>query len=98
MARTYADECAYLEKLSDCSYRIKKGFVPNMNVSAIIIMGMWSMFVKGSKFNTPIQVEGLFYVNDMLKNLMYDELKHHSASQGSSLSHGRWIYFPWVKL
>jgi len=38
--------------------RIKKGFVPNMNV------------------------EGLFYVNDFLKKLMYDELKHHSASQG----------------
>ncbi|XP_064399423.1 RNA-splicing ligase RtcB homolog [Halichondria panicea] len=56
--RTYAEECSYLEKVSDCSYRIKKGFVPNM------------------------KVEGLFYVNDFLKNLMYDELKHHSASQG----------------
>lgn len=35
MARTYAEECAYLEKLSDCSYRIKKGFVPNMNVKCM---------------------------------------------------------------
>lgn len=31
-----------------------------------------------------MQVEGLFYVNDFLKKLMYDELKHHSASQGWS--------------
>ncbi len=30
--RTYAEECSYLEKVSDCSYRIKKGFVPNMKV------------------------------------------------------------------
>jgi hypothetical protein len=28
------------------------------------------------------QVEGLFYVNEHLKRLMYEELKHHSASQG----------------
>lgn len=29
-----------------------------------------------------MQVEGLFYVNEHLKRLMYEELKHHSASQG----------------
>ena len=27
-------------------------------------------------------MEGLFYVNDFLKKLMYDELKHHCAAQG----------------
>ena len=32
-----------------------------------------------------LQVEGLFYVNDNLKRLMYDELKHHCASQGQSM-------------
>ncbi len=90
MARTYAEECSYLEKLSDCSYRIKKGFVPNMNVSACqrsiatcIIMLSARIVYQRSKVNTHTQVEGLFYVNDNLKNLMYDELKHHSASQGS---------------
>ena len=35
MARSYQDECSYLEQLSSCSYRIKKGFVPNMNVSTV---------------------------------------------------------------
>ena len=30
-----------------------------------------------------LQVEGLFYVNDCLKNLMYEELRHHSACQGA---------------
>lgn len=58
MSRSYAEECSFLEQASPCSIRIKKGFVPNMNV------------------------EGLFYVNEHLKRLMYDELKHHSASQG----------------
>lgn len=33
MARTYAEECSYLEPASNCSVRIKKGFVPNMKVS-----------------------------------------------------------------
>lgn len=28
------------------------------------------------------QVEGVFYVNDPLKNLMFDELKHFSSSGG----------------
>ncbi|XP_003384129.1 PREDICTED: tRNA-splicing ligase RtcB homolog [Amphimedon queenslandica] len=56
--RTYDEECSYLEKISNCSYRIKKGFVPNM------------------------KVEGLFYVNDHLKDLMFDELRHHCSSGG----------------
>lgn len=33
MSRGFAEECSYLEPVSDCSIRIKKGFVPNMNVS-----------------------------------------------------------------
>ena len=36
MARSYQEECSYLEQMSPCSFRIKKGFVPNMNVSWII--------------------------------------------------------------
>ncbi len=35
--RTYAEECSYLEKVSDCSYRIKKGFVPNMKVKQQVV-------------------------------------------------------------
>ncbi|XP_065909894.1 RNA-splicing ligase RtcB homolog [Dysidea avara] len=58
MARSYKQECDYLVKNSPCSYRIKKGFVPNM------------------------KVEGVFYANDFLEKLMFEELKHHSASQG----------------
>jgi hypothetical protein len=30
--RTYAQEMSYIEKVSECCYRIKKGFVPNMKV------------------------------------------------------------------
>lgn len=31
-----------------------------------------------------IQVEGLFYVNDHLRKLMFDELQHHCSSRGRS--------------
>ena len=30
--RTFDEERGYLEKVAKCAYRIKKGFVPNMNV------------------------------------------------------------------
>ena len=33
MARSFSEECSYLEPVSSYSYRIKKGFVPNMRVS-----------------------------------------------------------------
>ncbi|EFX66707.1 hypothetical protein DAPPUDRAFT_302483 [Daphnia pulex] len=55
MVRTYDDEMKFLERLSPCSWRIKKGFVPNMNV------------------------EGIFYVNNNLEDLMFDELRNACA-------------------
>jgi len=33
VVRTYQDELKYLEKVGSCAWRIKKGFVENMNVS-----------------------------------------------------------------
>ena len=30
--RTYEEECAYLEQLTNTHWKIKKGFVPNMSV------------------------------------------------------------------
>lgn len=35
MSRSYNDELQYLEKLSGTCWRIKKGFVPNMQVSRL---------------------------------------------------------------
>ncbi len=32
MSRSYQDELNYIERINDHSWRIKKGFVPNMNV------------------------------------------------------------------
>uniref|UniRef100_A0A914RD66 3'-phosphate/5'-hydroxy nucleic acid ligase n=1 Tax=Parascaris equorum TaxID=6256 RepID=A0A914RD66_PAREQ len=32
MPRTYDEECSYIERVSEVQFRIKKGFVPNMNV------------------------------------------------------------------
>lgn len=33
MPRTYEQELEYIERLSDVSFAIRKGFVPNMRVS-----------------------------------------------------------------
>eukprot|EP00095_Tigriopus_kingsejongensis_P004346 maker-scaffold540_size141973-snap-gene-0.19 protein:Tk04346 transcript:maker-scaffold540_size141973-snap-gene-0.19-mRNA-1 annotation:"unknown" len=52
VVRTFEDECAFLEKAGSHTWRIKKGFQPNMNV------------------------EGVFYVNEPLERLMFDELKN----------------------
>ncbi|VDK51728.1 unnamed protein product [Anisakis simplex] len=32
MPRTFDEECSYIERVSEVQFRIKKGFVPNMNV------------------------------------------------------------------
>lgn len=58
VVRTYQDELKYLEKVGTCAWRIKKGFVENMNV------------------------EGLFFVNEVLEKLMFDELKQSCRTGG----------------
>lgn len=52
VVRQYNQELEYLERLTPYSWRIKKGFQPNMNV------------------------EGVFYVNDTLEKLMFEELRN----------------------
>lgn len=37
MSRSYQEELKYIEKINDYSWRIKKGFVPNMNVFILLI-------------------------------------------------------------
>ncbi|CAF0804248.1 unnamed protein product [Brachionus calyciflorus] len=58
MTRTYQEELEYLEQINPYSWRIKKGFVPNM------------------------KVEGVFYVNDHLKDLMFEELRNSCKTGG----------------
>ncbi|RXN01687.1 tRNA-splicing ligase RtcB-like [Acipenser ruthenus] len=58
MSRSYNDELQYLDKISKNCWRIKKGFVPNM------------------------QVEGVFYVNDPLEKLMFEELRNACRGGG----------------
>lgn len=57
-SRSYNEELEFIEKINANTYKIKKGFVPNMNV------------------------EGLFYVNDHLEKLMFDELRTFSNFGG----------------
>ena len=40
MSRSYQQELEYLEQINDYSWRIKKGFVPNMNVSEKKLTGL----------------------------------------------------------
>nr|KAF6370418.1 RNA 2',3'-cyclic phosphate and 5'-OH ligase [Myotis myotis] len=58
MSRNYNDELQFLEKINKNCWRIKKGFVPNM------------------------QVEGIFYVNDALEKLMFEELRNACRGGG----------------
>lgn len=71
MPRTFDEEMGYLERQTPSSIRIKKGFVPNMNVS-------WNFRL----ISFSVQVEGRFYVNKTLENLMYEELKISCEHQG----------------
>ncbi|KAK0425348.1 hypothetical protein QR680_009154 [Steinernema hermaphroditum] len=58
MPRTYEEELKFIERVSPVQFRIKKGFVPNMNV------------------------EGTFFVNKTLENLMFKELEHSCSLGG----------------
>ncbi|EHB11152.1 tRNA-splicing ligase RtcB homolog [Fukomys damarensis] len=58
MSRSYNDELQFLEKINKNCWRIKKAFVPNM------------------------QVEGVFYVNDALEKLMFEELRNACRGGG----------------
>ncbi|ELU11594.1 hypothetical protein CAPTEDRAFT_212641 [Capitella teleta] len=58
MPRSYEEELNFIERLTPHSWKIKKGFVPNMNV------------------------EGIFYVNENLERLMFDELRQHTRTGG----------------
>jgi len=57
-SRSYKEELEYIERITPNSFRIKKGFVPGMNV------------------------EGVFYVNETLEKLMFDELRQFSNFGG----------------
>lgn len=59
--RTFEEEKKYLEKIDVNTWRIKKGFVPNM------------------------RVEGRFYVNENLENLMFEELQQFDSKGGGFL-------------
>ncbi|KAK9751486.1 tRNA-splicing ligase RtcB [Popillia japonica] len=59
VVRTYEEEIKFFEKINPHTWRIKKGFQPNMNV------------------------EGLFYVNESLERIMFDELQESISSKGA---------------
>ena len=74
VVRSYEEECGYLERLTSHSWRIKKGFQPNMNV------------------------EGIFYVNDKLEKLMFDELKNACRPGKVNQNDKQRFYFYFVKI
>lgn len=46
MVRSYDEEVKFLERLSPCSWRIKKGFVPNMKVCHIMRFNVDEFFLQ----------------------------------------------------
>ncbi|KAM9989314.1 hypothetical protein ACTFIY_005356 [Dictyostelium cf. discoideum] len=54
VVRGFEDELSFIEKIDSVRYRVKKGFVPNMNV------------------------DGMIYVNDSIKDYLYEELEQYS--------------------
>ena len=77
VVRSYDEELKYLEKISPNSWRIKKGFQPNMNVS--LRLSSNAEFLASTYLITAwldSQVEGIFYVNKQLEKLMFDELRN----------------------
>jgi hypothetical protein len=59
MSRKLSEELSYIEKVGNCKYRIKDGFVPNM------------------------KVPGVFYVNDSLKDVLFEELEQNLQGHGA---------------
>jgi tRNA-splicing ligase RtcB len=47
MPRTYDEELKFIERINSHSWRIKKGFVPNMNVCLIFIIRNHHHFLIG---------------------------------------------------
>lgn len=91
MPRTYDEERKYIERLNPVSWKIEKGFVPNMNVSLLkcsgtvtvtrlmlIIQPAAELDAHNVTGLTLFQVEGVFFVNKNLENLMFEELRNAS--------------------
>jgi tRNA-splicing ligase RtcB len=54
MVRSYQEELEYLEKLNNYSWRIKKGFVPNMKVNYFLSTNSYKL-------------KNIFYINIFVK-------------------------------
>lgn len=76
IVRTYEQEREYIEQVSPHKFIIKKGFVPNMNVRELAACVDAAMLMRF------LQVEGAFYLNSELQELVFDELKQHCEARG----------------
>ncbi|KRZ06390.1 tRNA-splicing ligase RtcB -like protein [Trichinella zimbabwensis] len=76
MIRSFEEEKKYIEQVGPLLWRVKKGFVPNMRASKICIhlRIVFYFFI--------VQVDGYFYVNKNLENLMFEELRLCSKGGG----------------
>lgn len=57
VVRSYEDELHYLERLTDFSFRIKKGFQPNMKVNVLFILEILSI-----EYDNKIQTIVFFFL------------------------------------
>ncbi|KAK2121432.1 hypothetical protein P7K49_002818 [Saguinus oedipus] len=98
MSRNYNDELQFLEKINKNCWRIKKGFVPNMQVrQKSKWLGLPCSFSRPASVHRALRtslgrwvhpsaksvlVEGVFYVNDALEKLMFEELRNACRGGG----------------
>ncbi len=86
MSRSYNDELQYLDKIHTNCWRIKKGFVPNMQVNNCFSDADGNINTYAtSLIMLVLQVEGVFYVNEPLEKLMFEELRNASRGGGDGL-------------
>ena len=85
-SRTYEEEMSYIERITDYSFRIKKGCVPNMKVRkpcTPVYLRSLTMLINARNFHScTTKVDGRFYVNSALETLMFEELEQHACAKG----------------
>lgn len=84
VVRTYQDELKYLEKISNCCWRIKKGFVDNMNVRYFIWLFFFHTTNKNTKYPIVCRTVNLGYIWNPYKFfiIVFLALKLHAMLNG----------------
>lgn len=81
VVRQYEDELKYIEKINDYSYRIKKGFQPNMNVEGVFYVNrnLEKLMFEELKNSCRPGQDGGFLPGKLHEIIVFMRLKHWFA-------------------